>query len=242
MRWQFPSKRMPQLEVRGHIHLAAFYLHHQCSLSPEFHSGFLRVPFVSGCFLVCFEFGHLSAKDSTEGQEVQELSIVTVKCSWDALAQANAYSVSLLLSQYLSLFDLQETKNNHHQTNQQNFTEQHAAWSGWSSMLSVTLKTWHAQESQGLLAPRQAGGEHTFGKACVQEMAVIALRSHCSCVKQDCAASWLFCWQLPLAHFLPAPGFWVTQPGQQAFIASHGIRLWHGNFFCIVHKPRAAKG
>lgn len=98
-------------------------------LSPEFHSGFLRVPFISGCFLVCFEFGHLSAKDSTEHQEVQDLSIVRVKCSWDALAQASAYSVSLLLSQYLSLFDPQETKNNHHQTNQQNFTCRTASWS-----------------------------------------------------------------------------------------------------------------
>lgn len=66
------------MEACGHIHFAAFYLHHHCLLSPEFHSEFPRVSFVSSCFLVCYEFGHLSAKDSSEHQEVQELSTVRV--------------------------------------------------------------------------------------------------------------------------------------------------------------------
>lgn len=52
--------------------------------------------------------------------------------------------------------------------------------------LVCTLKTFCAQEPQVFLVYRQAGEEHTFGKARMQ-MALIALWSHCSIVKQDWA-------------------------------------------------------
>lgn len=101
--------------------------------------------------------------------------------------------------------------------------------------LVCILKTSCAQEPPVFLVHRGAGEEHSFGKAGMQEIALVALWAHCFIVEHDWAECLGYSDVVGIISFpwltSSQRQVWITQQYQQTLTASHVLCLWHGSLF-----------